>query len=158
MTQFTFHQNSERDFHIRCCTVLMRDDENDSMKKVNGMNGQNMNDGVIKLLIEAYPRVEPMMSSAWDEIISAIISSFIASFALRHFLPPGKTIGRSWAWRPRKLLAFFCFMFRSSVTFCRSSADNSLLASFGSGYSFEMWVRRWMSGIEDGRDKIYARL
>ena len=85
---------------------------------------------------EAYPRVWPIMSSAWDEIISAIISSFMASFSLRHFRPPGKTSGLSCACKPRKALAFFCFICLSSVTFCLSSADKSVLAFVGSCYSF----------------------
>lgn len=75
------------------------------------------------------------MSSACDEIISAIISSFMASFGLRHFLPPGNVMGRSCGCKPRKAFAFFCFICRSSVTFCFNSADRSVLASFGSCYS-----------------------
>lgn len=91
--------------------------------------------------IKTYPRVDPMISSACDEIISAIISSFMASLAFFHLRPPGKMIGRSCGCKPRKFFAFFCLIVRSSVTFCFNSADNSVLTSTGSCYSaveFEM--------------------
>lgn len=42
-----------------------------------------------------YPKVEPTISSACELKTSAINSSLNASFSLRHFLPPGSTIGRS---------------------------------------------------------------
>lgn len=99
-----------------------------------------------------------MMSSACDEIISAIISSFIASLAFRHFLPPGRMRGRSCGCRPRKPFAFFCFLSRSSATFCFNSADSSVLASFGSCYAFLKCVwRDVFRGLVDreGKDKIY---
>lgn len=83
-----------------------------------------------------YPSVVPIMSSACEEIISAIISSFIASFAFFHLRPPGKMIGRSCGCNPRKFLDFFCLITRSSVTFCFNSAVNSVLASTGSCYFY----------------------
>lgn len=44
---------------------------------------------------ENYPNVDPVINSACELMISAINSSLKASCALRHFLPPGKTRGRS---------------------------------------------------------------
>lgn len=106
-----------------------------------------------KLFLLAYPSVEPMMSSACDEIISAIISSFIASFSLRHLRPPGSVMGRSCGCKPRKPRAFFCFWARSSVTFCFNSADRSVFASLGSCY-ISKCVFRMRNGRAEGGGKI----
>ena len=110
-----------------------------------------------------YPSVVPIISSACEEMISAIIWSFIASFSFFHLRPPGKIIGRSCGCNPRKFLALFCLVTRSSVTFCFNSAVNSVLASTGSCYFyfifssfwnvffcaifFKLYMRRWLKII-----------
>lgn len=116
---------------------IMADDDNErDRERERGMRWGCM--VVMNLLVIkgiTYPSVVPIISSACDEIISAINSSFIASLAFFHLRPPGRMMGRSAAWRPRKFLAFFCLTVRSSVTFCFNSADNSFLGSTGSCYS-----------------------
>lgn len=142
----TFHRISETDFHIRFYKhMLMKMNSlewnvRNEWRKWNEMEKHNL---CIYQASHIYPNVDPIMSSAWLEMISAIISSFMASLALRHFLPPGSVIGRSWGCKPRKPLALFCFMLLSSVTFCFNSADNSVLASFGSCCCVEMCFCRW---------------
>lgn len=147
---------------VTCCRSSSTDFRTRRWMNVDGMNGMK----IIKMNIEmkkkmnlcranffvAYPSVEPIMSSACDEIISAIISSFIASFSLRHLRPPGSVMGRSCGCKPRKPRALFCFWARSSVTFCFNSVDSSVFASLGSCYILKC-VFRMRNGSAEGRGR-----
>lgn len=68
-----------------------------------------------------HPKVDPFMSSACELMISAIDSSLKASFGLYHFLPPGKTSGRSrgvlHASRDREILAFSSLLRTCKIIF-----------------------------------------
>lgn len=73
--------------------------------------------------VDTFPIVVPISTSEVQEMISAIVCSLYASLAFLHFLPPGKTRGRSsGASPPKDCLALFCFSLRSITTFILSSS------------------------------------
>lgn len=73
--------------------------------------------------VDTFPIVVPISTSEVQEMISAIVCSLYASFSFLHFLPPGKTRGRSiGASPPNDCLALFCFSLRSIITFIFNSS------------------------------------
>lgn len=73
-----------------------------------------------------YPRVEPIINSACELMISAIKSSLYASFGFRHFRPPGNTTGRSCG----VLGQLFCFCTRLAMPWTMRRCFSSIETFF----------------------------
>lgn len=73
-------------------TFVASSSENEYLKMMK-MKKKNEMKFFFEFLV--YPSVDPLINSAWALIVSAINSSLYASRAFLHFLPPGKTNGRS---------------------------------------------------------------